>query len=78
MRHVGEAAGVDNAAATITARDIYRRISILADDSMAGRDTPSPGFESAARYVCRRVSKLNFEPAGEEGGCSAIRTVSKG
>lgn len=60
-------AGVDNAGATITARDMYRRISILADDSMAGRDTPSPGLESAARYVAAEFRDFGLEPAGEGG-----------
>ena len=40
-------AGSD-AAASITAPDVARRVGILADDSMMGRDTPSRGLEMTA------------------------------
>ena len=35
------------AAETVTAEDVRTRVAILADDSMMGRDTPSPGLERA-------------------------------
>ncbi|MBL8986028.1 MAG: peptidase M28, partial [Gemmatimonadetes bacterium] len=45
------------AAATITEADIKRRIGIIAHDSMGGRDTPSPGLESTARYLAREFER---------------------
>jgi hypothetical protein len=39
------------AAWSITAVDVARRIGIIADDSMMGRDTPSRGLDLTAAYV---------------------------
>jgi len=55
------------AALTITAEDYRTRIGILADDSMRGRDTPSPELEEAARYVATQFEKFGLRPgAGDE------------
>ncbi|HEY7681724.1 MAG TPA: M20/M25/M40 family metallo-hydrolase [Gemmatimonadales bacterium] len=54
-------------ARTITARDIQRRINIIADDSMMGRDTPSPGLEKTARYVAEEFRRFGLKPGGENG-----------
>ena len=40
-----QARDLKKAAASITAKDVSRRIHLIADDSMMGRDTPSPGLE---------------------------------
>ncbi|MBW3553158.1 MAG: M20/M25/M40 family metallo-hydrolase [Gemmatimonadetes bacterium] len=58
---------VARAAATITPADMIDRIGVLADDSLLGRDTPSPGLESAARYIAAELAASGFRPAGEEG-----------
>jgi hypothetical protein len=55
------------AAGTITAADIARRINVIADDSMMGRDTPSPGLEMTARYVAAQFQRFGLKPAGENG-----------
>jgi hypothetical protein len=55
------------AAATITPADIKARIGIIADDSMKGRDTPSPGLEMTATYVANQFKKFGLKPAGENG-----------
>lgn len=55
------------ALATITADDFYSRISILAADSMHGRDTPSRGLDAAAGYLVSEYRRLGLEPAGEDG-----------
>jgi Peptidase family M28 len=55
------------AAKTITAQDIQRRINIIADDSMMGRNTPSPGLEKTAQYVADQFRKFGLKPAGEHG-----------
>jgi Zn-dependent M28 family amino/carboxypeptidase len=58
---------LDAAAETITARDLRARIGVLADESMLGRDTPSPGLERAAAYVVSEFRRLGLHPAGEHG-----------
>ncbi|MGH7575650.1 MAG: M28 family peptidase [Longimicrobiales bacterium] len=55
------------AAATITAADMAQRIGLLADDSMGGRDTPSPGLDKAADYLAGEFRDIGLEPAGDSG-----------
>lgn len=58
---------LDAAAETITAADLRARIAIVADDTMLGRDTPSPGLERAAGYVIQEFRRLGLRAAGEHG-----------
>jgi len=58
---------LDQAAATITAEDMYERVAYLASDEMRGRDTPSPGLDSAAAYIVREFRRFGLE-GGAEGG----------
>jgi hypothetical protein len=53
---------------TITASDMKRRIEIIADDSMGGRDTPSRGLDATARYIAGEFRRLGLTPAGDTGG----------
>ncbi len=55
------------AAGTITEADVKRRIFIIADDSMRGRDTPSPGLEMTAQYVAAEFQRFGLKPNGENG-----------
>ena len=68
------------AAETITAADVARRIGVLADDSMLGRDTPSRGLETAARYVADQFRLAGLTPGGVERrrGSSAIPSPAGG
>lgn len=59
---------VSKAAATITAADVSRRINIIADDSMMGRDTPSPGLEQTAAYIAAQFKSFGLRPGGDSGG----------
>jgi hypothetical protein len=59
------AAPVSRAAATITASDVARRIGVIADDSMMGRDTPSKGLDLTARYVADQFESFGLRPAGD-------------
>lgn len=52
---------------TITAQDMAREIGVMAHDSMAGRDTPSPELEATAAYIAQRFRSMGLEPAGENG-----------
>lgn len=51
----------------ITPDAIYQHLSVIADDSMMGRDTPSPGLDMTAQYVADRFAELGLTPGGEDG-----------
>jgi hypothetical protein len=65
------------AAATITADDVARRIGIIADDSMLGRDTPSRGLELTAQYVADEFKRLGLKPGGDDGGWQQRYTITR-
>jgi len=56
-----------DAAATITAEEMYARIATIADDSMRGRDTPSPELDQTAQWIADQYAAFGLEPAGEDG-----------
>jgi Peptidase family M28 len=56
------------AAATITPNDVARRIGIIADDSMMGRDTPSRGLDMTAQYIADQFKQFGLKPGGDSGG----------
>ena len=58
---------VGAALATITAGDVHDRIAFLASDELRGRDTPSPGLETAARWIADQLASFGVQPAGEDG-----------
>jgi Peptidase family M28 len=70
------AAPLRNAAGTITPADIQQRIGIIADDSMMGRDTPSPGLEKTAQYVASQFERFGLKPGGENGTWFQRYTIS--
>jgi hypothetical protein len=55
------------AADRITPKLVYERISVIAHDSMGGRNTPSPGLEKTAEYLVSIYEKAGLKPAGENG-----------
>lgn len=61
------AAPLTHAAGTITPADVARRIGIIADDSMMGRDTPSRGLELTAQYVADQFKSFGLKPGGNSG-----------
>lgn len=63
----GYEAATTRAASTITAGEIRAHIAFLASDELAGRDTPSPGLETAARYLADQMAAAGVEPAGDDG-----------
>ena len=60
-------APLHRAAATITAKDVARRVGIIADDSMLGRDTPSRGLDMTAQYVANQFRQFGLKPGGDQG-----------
>lgn len=72
-------AGVRSAADVITRAGLRRDVDYLASDALRGRETPSPGLDSAAAYVIRRLTQLGLQPAGDSGTYRqhyAIRTLT--
>ena len=45
-----------------------RRMLVLSDDSMRGRDTPSPELNETAVYVAAEFRRLGLRPGGDRGG----------
>jgi len=62
------ASAVRRAVNTITEADVRARVNLIADDSMGGRDTPSPGLERTAAYLAGEFERMGLIPLGDEGG----------
>lgn len=60
-------AELSRAASVITPEAVLTNISVIADDSMGGRNTPSPGLEKTAEYFVSRYREWGIKPAGENG-----------
>ena len=58
---------LSRAAATITEADVKRKIFVIADDSMKGRDTPSRGLDLTAQYVADQFRKAGLRPGAQDG-----------
>jgi hypothetical protein len=58
---------LSEAAASITTEDVLTRIGILANDSLGGRNTPSPGLETAAAWAAGEFARMGLEPGGDGG-----------
>ena len=61
-------ASIDAAVAGISADDLYRKIGVLADDSMRGRFTPSPELDQVATWIGSEFERLGLLPGGDAGG----------
>jgi hypothetical protein len=59
--------------AGVTAAALGAHIRVLADDSMEGRGTGTPGYDRAARYVAAQFEALGLEPAGTDGYLQPVR-----
>ncbi|HSC25700.1 MAG TPA: M28 family peptidase, partial [Vicinamibacterales bacterium] len=59
--------GVRAAADRITADRLARDLEFLASDALAGRNTPSPGFDTAAVYISSRLEQAGVRPLGDRG-----------
>ncbi|WP_420460777.1 M28 family peptidase [Neolewinella sp.] len=53
-------------AATITAADLRRHLTILASDTMEGRETGQPGQKRAADYLRSQIEALGFPAIGPD------------
>src|SRR3989440_11261725 len=53
--------GVD----TITAAQLRSYLSFIASDEMEGRDTPSRGLDTTAKFIAVNLERWGFKPAGD-------------
>lgn len=52
----------------ITAAQLKDYLSFIASDEMEGRDTPSRGLDTAAKFIATLLSRWGVQPGGDEGG----------
>src|SRR3984893_10988062 len=57
------ARGVD----TISADQLQTYLTCIASDEMEGRDTPSRGLDTTAKFIAMNLTRWGFKPAGDEG-----------
>jgi Zn-dependent M28 family amino/carboxypeptidase len=57
------ARGVD----TVTAAQLKSYLSFIASDEMEGRDTPSRGLDTTAKFLAMNLERWGFKPAGDDG-----------
>src|SRR6266404_2046607 len=55
--------GVD----TISAAQLRDYLYFIASDEMEGRDTPSRGLDTTAKFIAMNLSRWGFKPAGDDG-----------
>ena len=53
----------------------WRHVQVLAHDSLKGRDTGSPGHESAVRYIAREFEAAGLKPGGTDGWLQRVDFV---
>ena len=52
---------------TISANQIRDYLTFIASDEMEGRDTPSRGLDTAAKFLAMNLTRWGFKPAGDDG-----------
>src|SRR2546423_889310 len=51
----------------ITAAQLRSYLTFIASDEMEGRDTPSRGLDTTAKFIAMNLGRWGFKPAGDEG-----------
>jgi Zn-dependent M28 family amino/carboxypeptidase len=54
-------------ASTITASELRDYLTFIASDEMEGRDTPSRGLDTTAKFLAMELARLGVKPAGDNG-----------
>src|SRR2546427_8976944 len=49
----------------ITAAQLRDYLTFIASDEMEGRDTPSRGLDTTAKFIAMNLSRWGFKPAGD-------------
>ena len=52
---------------TITAAQLRTYLSFIASDEMEGRDTPSRGLDTVAKFLAVNLARWGFKPYGDDG-----------
>ncbi|HSK65258.1 MAG TPA: M28 family peptidase, partial [Pyrinomonadaceae bacterium] len=52
---------------TIAAAQLRDYLTFIASDELEGRDTPSRGLDTAAKFLALNLSRWGFKPAGDDG-----------
>jgi Peptidase family M28 len=52
---------------TISASQLREYLSFIASDEMEGRDTPSRGLDTTAKFIAMNLDRWGFKPAGDDG-----------
>jgi hypothetical protein len=52
---------------SINAQQLRDYLTFVASDEMEGRDTPSRGLDTTARYIASQLSRWGVKPAGDAG-----------
>jgi Zn-dependent M28 family amino/carboxypeptidase len=60
---VNSSRGVD----AITAAQLRSYLTFIASDEMEGRDTPSRGLDTTAKFIGMNLGRWGFKPAGDDG-----------
>lgn len=55
------------AANEITAKQLKDYLTFIASDEMEGRNTPSRGLNTTAKFIGMNLSRWGFKPAGDDG-----------
>jgi hypothetical protein len=52
---------------TISANQLRDYLYFIASDEMEGRDTPSRGLDTTAKFIAMNLDRWGFKPAGDDG-----------
>ena len=52
---------------TISADQLRSYLTFIASDEMEGRDTPSRGLDTTAKFIAMNLGRWGFKPAGDNG-----------
>ncbi len=52
---------------TISADQLRSYLSFIASDEMEGRDTPSRGLDTTAKFIAFNLGRWGFKPSGDDG-----------
>jgi hypothetical protein len=67
-RYTPPSEAIRRAAESITPDYLRQGVFTIADDSMMGRGTPSPGLEMTAAWIASEFARFGLRPGGDDGG----------
>ena len=64
---ISAATFANRAVYTITAAQLRSYLTFIASDEMEGRDTPSRGLDTTAKFIAMNLGRWSFKPMGDDG-----------